>query len=91
MTYCLFGPGRLEVPRSDRWMRSFAVFYLPRPWPLWMERIPPPDRPFPLAPAAALVALVGAAGAALVIGAAGGGRGEDGRDAARVSGRTDGR
>ncbi len=89
MTYCLFGPGRLEVPRSDRWMRSFAVFYLPSPWPLWMERIPPPDRPFPLAPAAALVALVGAAGAALVIGAAGGGRGEDGRDAARMSGRTD--
>jgi hypothetical protein len=66
-TYCLFGPDRLERHRSRSWMRRYAVFYLPRPWPLWMRAVPESSRPFPPAPAAALAGAALALGLALVL------------------------
>lgn len=68
-TYCLFGPARPDVPRSDRWMRSFSVFYVPRPWPMWMARLPVSERPLPLARAGALAVLACTVGVALVVAA----------------------
>jgi len=45
-TYSLLGPPPF-APRSIApvWMRGFKIFYLPRPWPLWMAWIPPAMRP----------------------------------------------
>jgi len=53
-------------PFSPVWMRSFPVFYLPRPWPLWMPHLPAGQRPVPPVPAAALLTLMGAAGVLLI-------------------------
>lgn len=75
-TYCLFGPDRLERTRSSLWMRSFAVFYLPRPWPLWMRGVPASSRPFSPAAAGGLAAAAGGLGLALVIAGLGRGRRE---------------
>lgn len=64
-TYCLFGPGRGLASR--RWMRQFAVFYLPRPWPLWMRDVPEAIRPFPPSKAWALSGGALALGLALIL------------------------
>ena len=43
ITYSPLGP---PSPLADaRWGRQFSVFYLPRPWPLWIYRLDPPWRP----------------------------------------------
>ena len=41
-TFTIFGPPP-NVPRrlSPVWMRQFKVFYLPKPWPIWMWTIKP--------------------------------------------------
>ncbi|HEX8434810.1 hypothetical protein [Archangium sp.] len=36
LTYAPFGPPRRLLPREKEWVRQFTVFYVPRPWPLWM-------------------------------------------------------
>jgi hypothetical protein len=62
-TYCIFGPPARLIPQSSRWMRHFQVLYLPRPWPLWMLKIPADQRPIPVAPwiaANVFLALLGA-------------------------------
>lgn len=46
LTYAPFGPPSKLVPSSRLWMRQFAMYYLPRPWPLWMARIRAENRPF---------------------------------------------
>jgi hypothetical protein len=38
-TYCMFGI------RADSWMRDYAAFHLPRPWPLWVPALPSAIRP----------------------------------------------
>jgi hypothetical protein len=45
-TYAPLGPPA-NVPRAlaPVWIRHFQVFFLPRPWPLWMPRIPAAMRP----------------------------------------------
>jgi hypothetical protein len=43
VTYSPFGPGR--PAQSDRWVRHFRVFYLPRPWPFWIFDVGPARRP----------------------------------------------
>lgn len=48
---------------APEWMRGYRVFYLPRPWPLWMLREPADERPVPLLPAVGLLVAVAAAGA----------------------------
>lgn len=50
LTYSPFGPPAELVAQSDQWMRSFAVFYLPRPWPLWLQYISPEKRFLKIAP-----------------------------------------
>jgi hypothetical protein len=67
-TYALFGPDRFKRAASDRWMRGYRLFYLPRPWPLWM-RHEPAGRPF--SPGRPVVALSAAAALGLVLIAAG--------------------
>jgi hypothetical protein len=49
------------------WMRRYSVFWLPRPWPLWMRTIPR-DR-LPINPDAALAGLIiaGLLGAGAVV------------------------
>jgi hypothetical protein len=45
-TYSLLGPGP-AIPRSSapEWMAHYKIYYLPRPWPLWMAAIKPALRP----------------------------------------------
>jgi hypothetical protein len=48
-TYTILGPPP-PWPRSlsPVWMRNFEIYYLPRPWPLWMAWIPLALRPVDL-------------------------------------------
>jgi hypothetical protein len=48
-TYAPLG-APVGVPRSlaPIWIRNFAVFFLPRPWPLWMSSLSPALRPIDL-------------------------------------------
>jgi hypothetical protein len=48
LTYAVFGPPSTE-PSTPTWMRRYRVFWIPRPWPLWMLTIPKDDRPISLA------------------------------------------
>ena len=62
-TYATFGP---PSPRfaAHQWMRAFAVFYLPRPWPMWMRSVPADQVPGAwqsVATGTLVVLLVGAA------------------------------
>lgn len=60
LTYSPFGPPPW-ISGPD-WVRQFAVFHWPRPWPLWVARLPDdlrPFEPFPFALALASLALVG--------------------------------
>ncbi len=68
LTYAPFGPPARLLPGGHAWVRQFAVFFWPRPWPLWMTRLAPQDRFFP--PWAGLLGftLGGALGAALLLG-----------------------
>lgn len=45
-TYTLLGPPP-NIPRklSPTWIRNFKLYFLPRPWPLWMSWVPKPERP----------------------------------------------
>jgi hypothetical protein len=62
-TYAVFGGwGHGELP-APLWMRRYKVFWLPRPWPLWLRAIPPDERPINLAAGEGLVAALAAAGA----------------------------
>ncbi len=36
LTYAPFGPPPRLLSQEKEWVRQFTVFYLPRPWPLWM-------------------------------------------------------
>jgi len=50
-TYCPLGPPR-NIPRklAPTWMRQFQIYFLPRPWPLWMSWLPPGARPIDMGP-----------------------------------------
>jgi hypothetical protein len=63
VTYTPFGPPTAQV--GSRWVRQFQVFYVPRPWPLWMGAVAAAQRPAAVAP----LALLGAAslGAGLLL------------------------
>jgi hypothetical protein len=68
LTYTIFGNARREL--SPVWMRQFRVFYLPRPWPLWMRFVPPDRRPVRWGPVVLGMLGVGLLGATLVYRAA---------------------
>lgn len=60
VTYCVFG--MVDARRADQWMRSFRIFAVPRPWPLWSRSLPTGTR-YPINPRwGSLVAGVGVAG-----------------------------
>lgn len=66
-TYASLGPAP-GIPRnlSPIWMQRFKIFFLPRPWPLWMLSLPASARPVDIAAwLAGLAGLIGA-GAGLV-------------------------
>ncbi len=48
-TYTILGPPP-QWPRSmsPTWMRNFKIYYLPRPWPLWLSWVKPALRPIDL-------------------------------------------
>ena len=57
-TYCIFGNSPAERAASPTWMRQFAVFFLPRPWPLWMSTLAQGGAPnLPIDPARATLCL----------------------------------
>jgi hypothetical protein len=63
LTYAVFGGwGHPELP-PPLWMRHYRVFWLPRPWPLWMATIPEAERPVDLRTANAILLVTGLAGA----------------------------
>jgi len=64
LTYSIFGNTRREL--APRWMRQFQVFYLPRPWPLWMRTVPPERRPVSLGPTVIGLLGVGFLGVGLI-------------------------
>jgi len=45
-TYSLLGPPP-NIPRNlvPLWIRNFKIFFLPRPWPLWMSSLSPASPP----------------------------------------------
>lgn len=48
-TYTILGPPPPSPRRlANLWMRWFKVFYMPKPWPIWMPTIPPERRPINL-------------------------------------------
>jgi hypothetical protein len=64
VTYAISGNRRRHI--SPVWMRQFKVFYLPRPWPLWMLTLPPDRRPVNPLPLAVGTLGLGLLGAALI-------------------------
>jgi hypothetical protein len=50
-TYAIFGPNsHMSRKFAPEWMSQFKIYYLPRPWPLWMLSIQPQQRPIDMAP-----------------------------------------
>jgi len=50
-TYTILGPPPgFDRSKSPIWIRNFKIYYLPRPWPLWMSYLPPANRPIPMGP-----------------------------------------
>jgi hypothetical protein len=45
LTYAVFGGWGHPELRPPAWMRHYSVFWLPRPWPMWMRAIPASERP----------------------------------------------
>ncbi len=45
LTYAVFGGWGHPELSQPLWMRRYRVFWLPRPWPLWMHTIPADERP----------------------------------------------
>jgi hypothetical protein len=63
LTYAVFGGwGHRDLP-PPVWMRRYSVFWLPRPWPLWMRAIPAAERPVDPTTATIMLAGVGLVGA----------------------------
>ena len=64
VTYAIGGNARRE--QAPTWMRQFKVFYLPRPWPLWMASVAPERRPIRMMPLVVGMVGLGVLGAALI-------------------------
>ncbi|MEO7193061.1 MAG: hypothetical protein ABI051_18590 [Vicinamibacterales bacterium] len=61
VTYAVLGGGSGDGPAPE-WMKHYQVFWLPRPWPFWMHRLPEDMRPISLPGGLLLVGAVGIAG-----------------------------
>lgn len=64
VTYSNLGPP--PGSRSTAWMRDFKIYYLPRPWPLWMTWVKPALRPINLQAWFRSLLAVALAGVALI-------------------------
>ena len=66
-THCLLGPPP-NVPRAmaSVWIRNFKVFFVPRPWPLWMSAVSPMPRPIDVAAWLQVLASMSFVGGALI-------------------------
>jgi hypothetical protein len=65
LTYAPFGPPRPQLGAA--WVRQFQVFYLPRPWPLWMASMDPASRPVDVASLTATCAVLMLFGTGLLL------------------------
>ena len=46
VTYSLLGPPpNVSRDLAPQWIRNYKIFFLPRPWPLWMSTLPTAMRP----------------------------------------------
>lgn len=61
-TYTTFGNDPRRRDEAPEWMKQFALFWLPRPWPLWMPRVTNMPIDYGLALIVTLLGLVGGAG-----------------------------
>jgi hypothetical protein len=66
LTYCTFGPPPELRPHAARWLRFFQIYFLPRPWPLWMSSGVLARRP-PIDVGIAILACVALAGLGVVV------------------------
>jgi len=64
-TYTTFG--NLQRDQSPIWMKQFALFNVPRPWPLWMSRLSADQQPVAWKIWALLALLALAGGAAAIV------------------------
>jgi hypothetical protein len=66
-TYTILGPPP-DVPRklAPLWMRNYKIYFVPRPWPLWMSWLPPSLRPVDMRPWLLSLLSVAIAGAGLI-------------------------
>jgi hypothetical protein len=72
VTYAVFGHwGDPETPLPV-WMRKFKVFWLPRPWPLWLAALPLEQRPTRLVTVVPLLLIIGSLGSVLAYSSAAG-------------------
>jgi hypothetical protein len=60
-TYAVFGPADSRL--APAWMRSYRVFWLPRPWPFWMMDLPADRRPMDVGRSLMLATAAALAGA----------------------------
>lgn len=62
-TYSILGPAPGQAREfAPHWMSQFKIFYLPRPWPLWMWAIDAGRRPVNIPLGLAALLAIGAAG-----------------------------
>mgnify|MGYP001026585147 CR=1 FL=1 len=66
LTYCTFGPRPELRPHAALWMQHFQLYFLPRPWPLWMSSGVPQRQP-PIDVGLAVLACVVLAGLGAVL------------------------
>ena len=66
LTYAVFGGWNGRGTTFHQWMRRYSVFWLPRPWPLWMRTIPSDRHPVNLRVGLILLAALGLGGAAAI-------------------------
>lgn len=67
LTYAPFGTPPGLRSQSREWMRAFIVFWVPRPWPLWLSDVPPEHRPVPLPELVLALVALGGLGLGLVV------------------------
>jgi hypothetical protein len=66
LTYAVFGGWNQDGLPSPQWMRRYAVFWLPRPWALWMTSIDAARRPIDIGAGLAVLMALAAGGLAAI-------------------------
>jgi hypothetical protein len=66
-TYTILGPP-IGMPRdmAPEWIRNYKVFFIPRPWPLWMWWVPPSLRAINIVKWVLAMIAAGLAGAGMI-------------------------